>query len=285
MSQIESSLLAANACSRRIRLQGGRWPLLEKRLVALFTERRAAGKVVRRKWFERNAKALFKEIYPNSTVNFMFSEGWFGKFLRRNHIALRFITNKAQETPQGYSDLIINFLCFNRRNSQLRVGTEDSVRGVGRYLLANILNMDQTPLPWEYLEGRTYDFMGKKTVWVHSKKSGWGKRQATIQLTVFADGIARVKPLIIYRGMEKSKRVARKKEEVRYDSRVVVKFNKKAYANTGKFVWLLRSSHVAKLTISRYHSLLAEDTSSASTRRSPDASCNGSAACPQDRSC
>ena len=59
----------------------------------------------------------------------------------------------------------------------------------------NIINMDQTTLPWEYLEGKTYEFRGNRTVWVKSKKSGWNKRQATIQLTIFADGIPRVKPI------------------------------------------------------------------------------------------
>jgi hypothetical protein len=79
-------------------------------------------------------------------------------------------------------EVIANFLCFNRRNSQLRDGAEDMVRGaliVGRFILSNILNMDQIPLPWEYLEGRTYEFKGKKTVWVRNKRSGWDKHQAT----------------------------------------------------------------------------------------------------------
>ena len=37
----------------------GRWPKLEKALVATFAERRKEAKTVRRKWFERTAKALF----------------------------------------------------------------------------------------------------------------------------------------------------------------------------------------------------------------------------------
>ena len=112
--------------------------------------------------------------------------------------------NKAQQTPTDYCTMIISFLCFNRRNSELRNSMEDtvlqSVIVVGCYLLSNILNMNQTPLPWEYLEGKTYEFKGSKTVWVRARRSGWDKRQATIQLTIFADGIDRVIPLIIFRG-------------------------------------------------------------------------------------
>ena len=66
-----------------------------------------------------------------------------------------------------------------------------------------------------------------------SKKSGWGKRQATIQLTVFADGISRVLPLLIFRGAVDGKSTSRKREGKRYHPGVVVQFNKKAYANTG----------------------------------------------------
>ena len=201
-----------------------------------FAERRLLGRVVRRRWFERTAKRLFAELYPDSPVEFRFSQGWFQRFLVRNAITLRIITNKAQETPEECFEIITNFLCFNRRNSQLRDGTEDIVRGildVGRFLLSNIINMDQTPLPWEYLEGRSYEFKGKRTVWAKSKKSGWGKRQATIQLTIFADGIARVKPLLIFCGAVDGKSATRKREAKRYHSGVVVQFNQKAYANTG----------------------------------------------------
>jgi len=171
------------------------------------------GRVGRRKWFEQTEKRLHHELYPNSTVEFRFSQGWFQRFLIRNAITLCIITNKAQETPEEYFEIIINFLCFNRRNSQLRDGTEDlvsSVLAAGCFLHSNIINMDQIPLPWEYLEGKTYEFKGKRTVWVKSKKSGWGKRQATIQLTVFADGVSRVLPLLIFRGAVDGKSTARK---------------------------------------------------------------------------
>jgi len=91
---------------------------------------------------------------------------------------------------------------FNRRNSQLqpRNGPEpgDIPAAIGPYALANIVNMDQTPLPFEYLEERTYNQNGEKTIWAQNSQSGWYKRQATIPLTVFADGIPRVKPLVFF---------------------------------------------------------------------------------------
>ncbi|RPA95487.1 hypothetical protein L873DRAFT_1792241 [Choiromyces venosus 120613-1] len=40
---------------------------------------------------------------------------------------------------------------------------------IDRYRLSNIVNMDQTPLPFEYLEGQTYNNIGEQTIWVQSK--------------------------------------------------------------------------------------------------------------------
>ena len=116
--------------------------------------------------------------------------------------------------------------------------TADVAAEVGRYRLSNICNMDQTPLPFEYLSGRTYNQQGEKTIWVQaSHQSGWEKRQAMIQLTIFADGIPRVKPLIFFRGQGVEATVLAERQQ--YDPRVLVKFNLKAYANSTNMVeWL-----------------------------------------------
>jgi hypothetical protein len=66
-----------------------------------------------------------------------------------------------------------------------------------------------------------------------------GQASGYIQLTIFADGVARVKPLIIFRGKENSSWAPRAREAKRYDSRVVVKFNPKAYANTAIILFWL----------------------------------------------
>ena len=60
--------------------------------------------------------------------------------------------------------------------------------------------MDQTPLPFCFTNGTTYDQTRAHTVWVCGAASGLDKRQCTVQLTIFAGGVARVKPLIIFHG-------------------------------------------------------------------------------------
>ena len=175
--QEEETLLLMKPLQKRHRPSHGRWPKLEKSLVQAFADRRKEGKTVRKKWFERLAKALFLQLYPDSPIIFIVSNGWFtNRFLSRNEISIRIVTNKAQQTLTEYCAIIFSFLCFNRLNSRLRDGMEgmalQSIIAVGCYLLSNILIMDQTPLPWEYLEGKTYEFKGSKTVWVRTRRSG-----------------------------------------------------------------------------------------------------------------
>jgi len=88
-----------------------------------------------------------------------------------------------------------------------------------------------------YHEGQTYHSIGEHTIWVQGSQSGWDKHQGTIQLTVFADGILRVKSLMFFRGQGVTSIIAKEKKE--YDLPVVIKFNPKAYANEKNFLeWL-----------------------------------------------
>ena len=78
----------------------------------------------------------------------------------------------------------------------------DELLVVGRYLLSCICNMDETPLPFEFLDGQTYADQGSHTVQVQATQSGWDKQQATIVLCIFADGAMHIKPLILFKGAE-----------------------------------------------------------------------------------
>lgn len=205
------------------------WPEMEKIVYDRFLQQRNEGQIVRRGWFRYTSTNVFHECYPEQIEKFRFSYGWFTRFLTRQRITIRFTTNRAQKIPQDYLTPIINFFRFNRRNLQLRDGdiaTESTGIGLGRVTQSRIANMDQTPAPFEYLSGRTYALKGCKTVWAKAEKSGWDKRQATIQLTVLADGTM-LKPWVIFRG----KGQLPDTELSQYDDRVTVKFNDEAYAN------------------------------------------------------
>jgi hypothetical protein len=60
------------------------------------------------------------------------------------------------------------------------------------FTLNRIMNTDETPILFKYLENYTYTHKGAKTVSVKTLKSGWGKRQAKLILCIFADGIKRL---------------------------------------------------------------------------------------------
>ena len=63
--------------------------------------------------------------------------------------------------------------------------------------------MDWTPLPFSFTNGGTYADTGDK---VRGGASGLEKRQCAAQITLFADGEPRVKPLLIFKG--KGKRIS-----------------------------------------------------------------------------
>ena len=73
-------------------------------------------------------------------------------------------------------------------------------RNTGNFKASDLVNMDQTPLPLVLDDGKTYDEKDVEEVWVQSGQSNLDKSQTTVQLTVFADGVDRVRPTVVFRG-------------------------------------------------------------------------------------
>ena len=65
-------------------------------------------------------------------------------------------------------------------------------------------------------------------VWAQSGQSCLGKRQATVQVTVFADRVDRVRPTVIFRG--NSLRISAK-EKQSYNRQVKVMYQEKAWCD------------------------------------------------------
>jgi len=101
--------------------------------------------------------------------------------------------------------------------------------------------MDQTPLPFEFLQTRTYDTKGATTVLIKSEHVAWTKRQATLMLTACANGVLRCKLILIFHGRATKESEARKLEREQYGSDVHVYFNPTAYSNQSVTIeWLQR---------------------------------------------
>ena len=124
------------------------WPELEDVLYKEFMERRKTGRTVRQGWFRIQSRYQFRVIYPDVNLEiFRFSKGWFRGFLKRYRMSLRSITKIAQKVLEDYELLVVNWLRFNRRNSQPRKDLFWEValeRPVGRFELSNICNLDET---------------------------------------------------------------------------------------------------------------------------------------------
>jgi hypothetical protein len=95
--------------------------------------------------------------------------------------------------------------------------------------------MNQSPLAFEFLKGRTLARRGDQTITLKGAKSRWDKRQCTLQIYVSVDGVDRCKPLLMFKGgvMGDSHQRAKRKK---YHPSVVVIFNEKAYANTSNLI-------------------------------------------------
>ena len=139
------------------------------------------------------------------------------RFCRRYGVALRRKTQTAETDPKQLAPAITNF-----HSKLLRV------RRRGVYQTKDIANMNQTPLPFVLDDGKTYADKGSSEVWCVSGSSGLDKRQCSVQLTIFADGVPRVRPLVIFRG--KGLRITRKEQEA-WDRRVQVAFQPKAWCD------------------------------------------------------
>ena len=116
-----------------------------------------------------------------------------------------------------------------------------------QFKLSEIANIDQTLISFEFLDCKTYALAGSKTVWVKTAQSRQDKRQATLQIVLHANGELRYKLLLIFHGKGDRKGKLTdsrlKKEYKRYNPRVVVAFNPKAYSNTNVIIEQIRSQY------------------------------------------
>ncbi len=145
--------------------------------------------------------------------------------------------------------ILQNWLQYNRRMLTIIEGKSltgiprgPKVPVVGRIKLSEICNMDQSPLHSNTLKDAHTQSGGTELSESSEGKSGHDKRQCTLQIAVFADGVLRCKPLLIFKGKPGKGDSRRKAEYKKYHPGVVVIFNKKAWANTSNLLDWLRIS-------------------------------------------
>ena len=72
-----------------------------------------------------------------------------------------------------------------------------------RFLSHQRANVGQTPLRYSFTQGPTYETTNTSSAWVRGTASGLDKRQHMAQAAIFADGVPRIKPFLIFKGLGK----------------------------------------------------------------------------------
>ena len=99
------------------------------------------------------------------------------------------------------------------------VRKQPQIGKLGQFTSTSVGNVDQTPLSFTFTNKPMYESKGAKTVWIQGGSSGLDKCQCTVQLTLFADGVLQVKPLVIFRVTSKHITL---RERLKYDQQVGV---------------------------------------------------------------
>ena len=200
VSDVEKIRKSKKSSKRANFLRKCQFPDVEEELYREYKDLRKKGLKVKGFWFRTRGKQLLSRLHPDAS--FLFSDSWFDGFKTRHRISMRRRTHVAQKPPSDKKEAVQHF-----HRAIRKVAAEPRpTRPVGRFTPAQIANMDQTPLPFCFMDGGTYEDTGAKNVWVRSGASGLEKRQCTAQITLFADGEPRVKPLLIFKG--KGKRIS-----------------------------------------------------------------------------
>jgi hypothetical protein len=151
----------------------------------LILEKRKLSRNIGDKWIRRYVRLEFKSLWPERVTivekrkvftGIVFSNGWFSGFLKRKHLSLRqgtkrvqvmkhfslcILTKRVQVILADYKDKITSWLQFNQ-----------CVQARSNFKLLEIANMDQTLISFKFLDKRTYDTTGVKTVFL--KQTGLG---------------------------------------------------------------------------------------------------------------
>jgi hypothetical protein len=126
---------------------------------------------VSRKSIQAYALSLLRDTHPD----FKASEGWVRCFMRRHNLTLRCKTSVSQKLPE---DLEVRLAVFYKRLRETReqMDFDDDY----------IINMDEVPMYFELIPGKTVTSKGQKDVKILS--TGGEKRHFTLVLSITASG-------------------------------------------------------------------------------------------------
>jgi hypothetical protein len=95
-----------------------KWPRLEEELLKRFKAARKSNKIVTIHWFRRSVQQLCLQLYPQLPEVFVFSNGWFWRFLQRHNIVRHRITKAATKPPEEIVRVTNAFIQYIRKRSR-----------------------------------------------------------------------------------------------------------------------------------------------------------------------
>ena len=134
-----------------------------------------------------HARELVKPVSPG----FQASQGWVAAFMKRHDLCLRAKTSLAQRLPKDLEEKIESFHTFVV-NKRAKDEFDDHL----------IINMDETPVYFDLVPGKTVNEKGAKSVLVRT--TGNEKRHFTVVLAVSANGDV-LPPMVIFKGKRELK--------------------------------------------------------------------------------
>lgn len=161
-----------------------RWPELEKYLEEWVLTLRQNGYTVLRNAIRVEA-VKWGKAHPEASIDFKGTANWCSRFMKRKNLVLRQKTKIAQKLPVDLADKTTNFHKFVIK-----------IRKKYDFPLAQIGNMDETPVFFDMLSNRTVETKGTKTVLV--KSTGHEKTKFSVVLSCMADG-TKLKPMVIFK--------------------------------------------------------------------------------------
>ena len=135
-----------------------------------------------------------RQMIQPQVPTFKASDGWVYKFFRCNRFTLRAKTSLSQRLPAGLEGRMISYLQKLQRE-----------RKNGRFPNALIGNMDETPVYFDHVPGKTIDRVGVKSCIIRS--TGAEKRHIMVVLTVAVDG-SMLPHMVIFKGKRRLKLIA-----------------------------------------------------------------------------
>ena len=177
---------------------------------------------------------------------FTASNGWLWRFQRRWRISSSCRTDKVRQSDAVRAVLMDRFLdCYlDVQNHLFDASVDDTA--YGHFRPNQHWNTDQIPVPFAMPCKRTLNSIGDRAPTRQDVPSGLSKRQATIHLTLRADGEQIVPPVLIVRGTG-IRITEEEKNHYRSLKHVVVYFQKKAWADGDFILWYFEEVFVPAL--------------------------------------